>query len=75
MFPEFGETQRAPSMSYACPGTLRDVAQSEQLAHDHGAVQAGSDILTSQWANADDEVDLGDLFLGISMDGGEPGTS
>ena len=47
------------------------MAQTEQLAHDRGAAQAGTDILTAQWADADDEVDLGDLFLGISTD--EPG--
>ena len=28
----------------------------------------GADILSAQWADASDEVDLGELFLGISMD-------
>ena len=32
--------------------------------------ELGAGILTSQWADAEDEVDLGELFLGISMDDG-----
>ena len=55
---------------------LREGAPSDdQGAHGQGALQVGSDVLPAQWADADDEVDLGELFLGISMDDQAPSVS
>ena len=66
MFPEFNAGMPAAERQYA--NNFPEGGGGQQLAHDQGALNAGSDVLAGQWADASDEVDLGDLFLGISMD-------
>jgi len=75
MFPEFNAGTPAAERQYANNVEPLQYANNfpvggsgQQLAHDQSALNAGSDVLAGQWADASDEVDLGDLFLGISMD-------